>query len=164
MKERPPIVRQTAWLLVIPELVVLSLLVLVSGLLFWRQYGLTSVMFGILCYLAYGFASRRILLKHHRRGLAHTRRGDFTSAIREFEESYQFFSKHPWIDRHRYLTMLMPANQSFREMALINTAYCYALLEDAEQSKATYQRALEEFPDSIMAKTALDFIETIEKG
>ena len=164
MYENTPVVRQSSWVFVILQLLVLGFLVLVGFLLFGARYSTMSLVFGPILYLAYGRASRWFLLRHQRRGMQLTDRCEFASAIQEFGKSYEFFSKYLWVDQYRYLTMLTPAKQTFREMALVNTAYCYTQLGDGEQAQAYYQRTLNEFPDSMMAKTALNLLDTAENN
>jgi tetratricopeptide (TPR) repeat protein len=138
--------------------------VALSAALFWNQYGILSVAPGAFIYLAYSYSSRSLLLKHHRQGRTLTDQGNYEEAIKAFEKSYDFFSRNSWVDRFRYLTMMTPAYQSFREMALLNIAYCYGQLGDKDRTKVYYQRTLQEFPESSMAQTALIFIQTMETG
>jgi len=161
VKTKTPVVRQTSWLLAIPQFVILGLLVAISVLIFRDEYGVFSAAaFGALIYLSYSYGSRFLLLRYHRQGRKLTDQKNYTEAIQAFKLSYNFFSKYSWVDRFRYLTMMTPAHQSFREMALINIAYCYGQLGDKDQTKAYYERALREFPESVMAQSALDFIVT----
>ena len=60
------------------------------------------------------------------------------------------------------ITLLMPSAASYREIALLNTAFCYSQLGNVQQTRAYYERALAEFPDSSMAQVALNLINTIE--
>jgi tetratricopeptide (TPR) repeat protein len=163
LKTRMPVVRDVAWILTVPQFASMALLVVLSIALFWERIGIFSVSLGLFIYLAYSFGSRRLLLRHHRRGLAFVRQGSYPEAIAAFEASYAFFARRVWLDRMRALTMMMPSRQSVREMALINIAYCYGQSGDKDQTKAYYQRALAEFPNSYMAQTALNFIDTVEK-
>ena len=73
----------------------------------------------------------------------------------EFERSYQFFTRHAWVDRWRYVALLTASRMSYREIALLNTAFCYSQIGDGKRSRDTYDQTLREFPDSQMAKTAL---------
>ncbi|MBC7809998.1 MAG: tetratricopeptide repeat protein [Burkholderiales bacterium] len=161
MHTQTPVVRSISWRLVIPQSVVLGLLILLSVLLFWKQYRFNSVALGALIYLTYSYGSRWLLLKDHRQGMVLTGQRNYEAAIEAFKKSYDFFSKNVWIDRYRSLTMMTPASQSYREMALINIAYCYVQLNNYEQAKAYYQRTLREFPDSSMAQAGLNYVESI---
>jgi Tfp pilus assembly protein PilF len=59
--------------------------------------------------------------------------------------------------------MLTHAAMPYREMALINIAFCYSQLGNVGQAKAYYQRTLQEFPTSSMARTALNTYEAMER-
>lgn len=162
MTTKPPVVRQTSWLMVIPQLIVLLICVGISAALFWNRLGLFAVSLGAVFYLVYSVLSRGLLTRHHRRGMDLTRREEYPQAISEFEQSYAFFSKYAWVDQYRSVTMMTPAAMSFREMALINIAYCQRKLGDIRKAKATYERVLQEFPNSVMARSGLEAIEAKE--
>lgn len=162
VKSKAPTVRQISWISTIPQFITLTLLIGLSVLLWWPTINFLSVSVGALIYLIYSIGSRRLLTRHHRRGIDLVNRGKYTEAIEAYERSYDFFSKYAWVDRFRALTMMTPVKQTFHEMALLNIAYCYVQLGDKAQTKSYYQRVLDEFPDSAMAQSALRFIETIE--
>lgn len=164
MKHQTPVVRQISWILVIPQILALGVTILTTTILFWDQYGVTSVTLGAIIYLVYSYGSRTLLMKHHRNGRLHTDNQEFELAIEEFQKSYHFFTRNSWIDNHRYITMMSPSKQSVREMALINFAYAYGQMGNKEKTVEYYRRALQEFPESIMAKTALNFIDTVDSN
>jgi tetratricopeptide (TPR) repeat protein len=161
LQRKTLVVRQWTWQLALPQMAVQGLLIAGSMLFFWQQYRFLSIAFGAVAYLIYSYGSRSLLLRHHRLGRVLSDQGNYRDAIIAFEKSYQFFSKNVWLDEYRYLTMMTPAQQTFREMALVNIAYCYIQLGDKEQAEAYYRRALTEYPTSTMAQTGLDAIETM---
>jgi hypothetical protein len=154
--------RQTSWLMVIPQLVALAACIGAAALVLWPRLGLVSVSVGAFAYLAYSFGLRWILLRPHRQGLRLTSERNFPEAIHSFEQSYAFFSKYGWVDRYRYLTMLTPSAVSFREMALVNIAYCYVQMGDWMKAKDYYQSIMAQFPHSQLARRALELIDNIE--
>jgi hypothetical protein len=155
MNRGVPTVREVNWLTVFPQLAVCALVIVAAGMLFGRRYGL---IVGSGAYLAYSLLSRQIFAREHRRGirLNHARR--FEDAIVHFRNSYDFFSRHVWLDRFRWLFMLTPSRASYREMALVNEAFALVQLDRREEARAVYQRALAEFPDSPVAQTGLKFL------
>jgi tetratricopeptide (TPR) repeat protein len=163
MKTDIPIIRQTAWLLIIPQLIVLALCIGLSAALFWDEFQVFSLSIGGAIYIIYALASRLWLTHHHGQGVNLVKSGKYQRAITEFEKSYTFFAKYPWIDRFRAVTVLNPSAVSFREMALVNIAFCYLQLGDAVKMKAAYQRALDEFPNSAMARKMMNLILSEEK-
>jgi tetratricopeptide (TPR) repeat protein len=164
MKANVPIIRQTSWLLVIPQLIVLALCIGLSAALFWNELQVLSLSLGAAIYIIYALASRLWLTHHHGLGVNMVKNGKYQQAIIEFEKSYAFFSKYPWIDRFRALTVLNPSAVSFREMARVNIAFCYLQLGDAVKMKAAYQRTLDEFPNSAMARKMMNLILSEEQS
>ena len=154
-----PTVKEIAWLSLVPQLAVMALLIATGFLLFGKPDGL---LFGVGAYLVLSQLLRRVLPAAHRRGIRELRRGDLEQAIKSFEESYDFFSRHRWIDRFRYLTMLSSSAYSFREMAMCNVAFLHGQLGRPADSLAWYRRALQEFPTCSLARTALTFIAGIQ--
>ncbi len=93
-----------------------------------------------------------------------TKRGRFAEAIPHYERSLAFFERHAWIDRWRALTMLSSGQLSYREMALVNIAFCYSQLDEGALAESYYRRALAAFPDSVIARTAVRMVEAIQSG
>jgi tetratricopeptide (TPR) repeat protein len=140
----------------------LGLILLLWKVQFPHKFDL-AMLYGALGYLAYSFGSKAILLKHHRRGINLSKFGLFREAITEFESSYSFLSKYPWIDKYRFLTMLDSSAIPYREMALCNIGYSYVQLGEKVRAKEYYQKALVEFPQSEMAKSGLEHVESREE-
>ncbi|MFM2093789.1 MAG: hypothetical protein RIS70_913 [Planctomycetota bacterium] len=156
-----PVVRSISWPATIPQLATLSLAVTVGWLLTRSVQG---VFFGSMAYLIYSYASRLLLARYHRQGVRRSRAGQFREAIPLHQQSYEFFSRHTWLDRYRAITMMSPSAMSYREMALINIAFAHSQLGDGKTAKAYYERALQEFPQSGMARAALRFIHSVENS
>lgn len=87
----------------------------------------------------------------------------FREAIDKFQRSYGFLEKYPWLDKYRFITMLDSSARSYREMALCNIAYSYVQLDDLASALKYYEKALEEFPQSEMAQSGLEYVAQIEK-
>jgi tetratricopeptide (TPR) repeat protein len=162
MSSKTPIIRQISWPLVIPQLVVLGILSALSMLIWGEKYGSSAIAIGAMIYLSYSYGIRLIVLSRHRAGIILTKQRQFAEAITQFKQSYAFLSRYSWIDRLRAITLMSPSAISFREMALVNIAFCYSQMGNKAQTKASYERALKEFPNSAMARTALNLISTIE--
>jgi tetratricopeptide (TPR) repeat protein len=151
-----PIIRQTAWLSLVPQIAVMAALVFAASALGVEQPPLA----GIALYLVLLFTLRTALPRHHRRGMKLFKRERFADAIPEFRRSYEFFERYPWVDRWRALTVLSSSHISYREMALLNLALCLAQTGQVEEAIAEYQRTLVEFPGSKVAKMALRMLES----
>ncbi len=113
-----------------------------------------------IVYLCLFIGLRKMMPKNHRRGVAFLRAKEYEKAAREFDASYRFFERNIWLDRFRYLTLLSSSRISYREMALLNSAYCYALLGDGPKMKEYYEKTLQQFPDSEIAKISLQMFES----
>jgi tetratricopeptide (TPR) repeat protein len=156
-----PIVRPIYWPAVIPQCVALSGAIAIGW--FWMRSS-EGVFWGAAAYLLYSFGSRSLIPRAHRRGSRLMQGQQYEAAIKAFENSYAFFSRHSWLDRFRSITMMSPGAMCFREMALINIAAAYAQLGDGAMAKHYYQRAATEFPGSVMARGALVLIESVERS
>lgn len=155
-----PVLRQAAWISMLPQLFVMGVLVVIFSL-FVKPFWL-AIYLGVMTYLAASFTLERCIPHHHKKGISLCKRGNYVQAVEEFKKSYHFFSRHLWIDRYRYLTMLSSSKVSYTEMALLNIAFCYAQLHDTELAIEYYQKTLERFPDSEMAQRLLNMISSVE--
>lgn len=158
-----PIIRQVAWLSVVPQVV------LMLGLVSVAQISAIDEPFlvGTAAYLLLLFTLRSVIAKHHRAGVKLFKQERFAEATHEFEKSYRFFSEHSWLDRWRAITVLSSSRVSYREMALLNLAFCLAQSGQKAQALATYQKALAEFPEGKLAPTAIRMLDggsTTETG
>ncbi len=160
---KAPVVRPFSWLGAVPQLVALAALIALCGVLLWERFGYFALSIGAFVYLGYSYGSRTLLLRHQNRGRRLTDAGRYPEAIRAFQASYDFFENNVWLDNARSIVMMSAAVPTYREMALINIAYCYVQMGNIEEAKGYYRHVLDAFPDSIMAQTALNFIETVEQ-
>ena len=87
------------------------------------------------------------------------KRERFDEAATQFKKSHEFFSRHVWVDRWRSISMLSSSSISYREMALLNMAFCLAQTGERDQAAILYKRVLDEFPGSKVAQTALRMLE-----
>jgi len=155
MSSTNPIIRRTAWISLIPQLAVMAVLIGVYYFAGARQF----VMYGAFTYLALSFTLRNFVAAKHTQGVALIKRSQFSNAIPMFEDSYELFSSHPWLDKYRYLFMLSSSAVSYREMALSNIAFCYVRDGDLIRGKEYYEKALAQFPGSELAINGLEFIQ-----
>lgn len=158
MASTTPTVRQVAWVSIIPQSIFMALLCF----LWWQYDNKNFLIYGSLSYLIISITSRGILANQHRKGIQEVRRGNFEKAITHFEKSYSFFKKHVLLDNWRYLFLLSSSRISYKEMALVNCAFCYSQLGEGIKAKEYYENALKEFPDSGMAKAGLNMLNSIK--
>lgn len=161
MSSGKPIVRQRAWQSMFPQFFILGLLIIVF-ILFVKP-PLLAICLGVIVYWAIHFILEFCIPHNHRKGILLCKKGNYVHAIEEFKKSYNFFCRHAWIDKYRYLTLQSSSRASYTEMALINIAFCYIQSNNIKLAKEYYQKALELFPDSEMAKGALNMLSTFER-
>ena len=78
------------------------------------------------------------------------------------QRSLRAVAMHPWIDRYRSIVLMSCSAISYREMALVNMGFCYGQIGEAQKAKECYQAAVDAFPSSAMAASALRMIDTFE--
>ncbi len=160
MSSGKPVVRQIAWLSIVPQFFIMGILVLIFHS-FVKPFK-SALIFAMITYFAVSLILRCSVPHHHRKGILLYQHGDYVKAIEEFKKSYDFFCRHTWIDKYRCITLLSASRTSYTEMALLNIAFCYAQVKNAKLSKEYYQKVLELFPKSEMAKSALNMIASFE--
>jgi tetratricopeptide (TPR) repeat protein len=159
--QRVPTVRPISWPATIPQLAAVTLAVVVG---WFTTNSASGAMWGAAVYLMYSFCSRTFIPRAHRRGIRLSQSQQYEEAIRAHEESYDFFTRHSWLDRYRAITMMSPSAMSYREMALINIAFAQSQIGNGEKAKEYYQQALDEFPHNGIAVAALNMIEAFERS
>ena len=159
MTSKVPTIKQIAWISLFPQLGLMALLMAAYYYFEVEEF----ILFGAGTYLVISYLLRTQIPKQHREGMSLVKIQDFTTAIPRFEKSFDYFTKHEWIDKYRYLILLSSSKASYREMALINIAFCYSQIGDGDAAKKYYNKTLDLFPDSMMASTALKMIESVEK-
>ncbi|SMC72422.1 tetratricopeptide repeat protein [Moheibacter sediminis] len=155
-----PIIRQVAWWALIPQLLFMWLLVFVFYLLSVEQF----ILFGALSYLMISFLLRNLIPTNHRKGIKLTKELKFQEAIAEYKKSIQFFTKHSWLDKYRYLVLLNSSKMGFREMGLCNIAFCYGQIGNVNEAEKYYNRVLNEFPKNGIAQTGIRMINSIREN
>jgi tetratricopeptide (TPR) repeat protein len=156
MSSRMPMVRQISWISIIPQVILMLLLVISWDLLRVKE----PFFFGIITYLTIYYCLTNFIPKYHRKGIALIKKEKFLDAIQQFEESYAFFNKHNWPDKYRSIFILSPTLMYYKEMALNNIGFCYGQIGDGTRSKEYYERTLNEYPNNILAKVALNLLKS----
>ncbi len=158
MNSNIPFVRQVAWISLLPQLVLGGIFIVLWNILDAEM----PIINGSLTYLVLSFGLRMLIPHSHKHGIILLKQEKYLDAIVHFEKSYNFFTRNNWIDKYRYLTLLSSSKISYKEMALINIAFCYGQSGNGIKSKEYYERTLKEFPTSTLAKTAIKLINAID--
>ncbi len=154
-----PVVRQVAWLSLIPQLIFIAIAALILGI-FIKPFT-DALQIALIIYMIAFVLLRNLVPRNHRKGMRYFRSGNYAQAIDEYQKSYAFFTKYAWIDKYRFLVLLSSSRISYTEMALLNIAYCHAQLGNGPKAIKCYEAVLREFPDSQMAQSALQMLRSV---
>ena len=155
-----PIIKQISWIGVIVSLLPLVPVLCVNAWLVPEWFPVA----GALVWMVAVLLARRMLTGAHRKGIRMVKAGCFEEAIPLFSEAYSAMCARPWIDKYRWMLLGSCTRCSYREMALINQAFCYSQIGNGPKTKEYYEKALAEFPESVLAATALRMIDSITQG
>ncbi len=159
MSSQTPTAREIAWISIVPHLAVMGVIMLI-----WYQFNpQRAIPNGALTYVVFSMSLRFVIPLSHRAGVKDVKGKNYQQALSKFQKSYEFFSKHKWLDKYRYLTLLSSSKISYGEMALCNIAFCHSQLGNGELTKEFYLKTLEEYPDSGMAQGAMNLINAMSK-
>jgi tetratricopeptide (TPR) repeat protein len=158
MASKVPIVRQIAWSSLFTQILLLGFFIYIYYLLDIEF----PFVFGALTYLILSYGLRNLSTGSHQKGMKLVKQGNFTDAIPYFEKSVDYFSKNAWVDKYRFLTMLSSSKMSYREMGLCNIAFCHSQTGNGIEAKKFYQLVLEDYPENILATSALNLFNSLE--
>ena len=157
---KAPIVRGFSWPGLFVSMIPFGALLALNHA-FWPRY---FPIIAVASWIFLVFGMRRIFTGSHRRGLALVKKGDFSGAIPLFQASYDEMVARPWIDRFRWLLLGSASCWSYREMALCNCGFCFSQIGESHKMEECYRKALAEFPQSVLANTAIRMLETLRKN
>jgi tetratricopeptide (TPR) repeat protein len=156
MSLKLPAIKQTAWLSLIPHLLIISIFMILASI---AGVGIPALI-GVGGYIFLSVILKKTLARYHQRGMAYLKAREFEQALRKFQLSYDFFSRYRWVDKWRFIILLSSSRMCFQEMALLNMAYCYGQLGRKDKARELYNRTLTEFPESAMASAAIQVLDS----
>ncbi len=116
-----------------------------------------GVPFGLAVYALYRLVVvRRFVCRHHRLGVALTRRGKFEDAINAFHRSEAFWARHGTLDRFRGVILGSGTSHPFHVLAQYNQAYCLSRLGRGAESLELIGRILAKHADMVPARELRD--------
>lgn len=149
MSSKFPVVRQINWLAFVLHMFVIVLSTWWFG------------VFGIVIYLVLFLLMRQMIAGKFRKGMRLLKNENFDNAIICFQDSYVFFNKHMLLNK--YIGIIISVSKiTYKEMSLLNIAYCHIMKKDGAKAKETYEQTLYEFPNSTIAKNALNTFEAMK--
>ncbi len=137
------------------ECLVAAELIIIVGI--WRLFSHSwqaAFIRGGLTYLLLAWTLRLVLQRHHRKGMKLLRGKQYEDAAKAFRESFDFFAKHPWIDKYCFITMFSSNAIPYQQMALNNMGVCYLHMGENAKALDAFKKLLKmnpNFPD--IAKT-----------
>jgi len=151
MKQEIPVTKSINYL----ALVVQSIFLILLYFIFIQSGSDEPLLWSAMIYLVLAYGLRYFVPVDHRKGIRELKQGHYEAALDSFTKSFEFFSKHKWVDRFRALTIFSASKQSYREMAMINRAFTLVCLERKDEAKEYYENCLKEYPDNLIAEDAL---------
>ena len=161
---RVPVVREVAWVSLIPQLFIFAGLSAAVYLILPYPTTDIAVMMGAVLFILWSFLARAVLTRAHRSGVRLMKKGRFREATPKFQAALAFFERYPWVDKFRYVVIFSNNRLSYREMALCNIAFAHAQLGEGPQAKVIYERVLAEYPDNGIARSSLNMLRAGERG
>lgn len=105
-------------------------------------------LLGISLYFLISIYLKILIPKWHRKGMNFMKKEKYDLAILSFQRSYEYFTKHAWIDQYRAITLFSTSKDSYAEMALINIINCFRQLGDVKMARKYLQILQEKFPEN----------------
>lgn len=158
MASNVPVIRQVAWISLIPQLLVMGLIIYLYSIFRSQE----PILYGALTYVGLSFFLRNFVAKAHRDGMRLVKQHNFMAAIPKFENSVDFFTKNSWLDKYRFITLLSSSKMTYKEMGLCNIAFCYSQTNNGQKAKEYYEQTLREFPENGLAIAGLRMINSVE--
>ena len=155
MTQPAPKIRSMNYLYLLCQM--LFLLVLHIG--FYYSGSDEPALWAAMTYLVIAFSTRYFVPLDHRKGMRALRQGNYQQALVDFEKSFDFFSKHLWIDRFRMFTVFSVSKLCYREIAMVNKAFTLVCLDRKEEAKALYEACLNEYPKNNVAYYGLKMLQ-----
>lgn len=153
-KKNIPTERTIAWTALIPQVLLMAVIFAVIYFMKLKE----PLLLMATIYLILSFVLKAIFLKDHNKGIKLTKQGKDKEGIAAFEKIAKYFADHLWMDQYRFITLLSAAKQGYREMAFVNSGYCYLQLNNQEKAKGYYEKTLRDYPNNEMGKFGLKVI------
>ncbi len=154
-----PLTGKVAWPCILVQIIILSLLMLVSTWIFeFFPFLIAAISYALIAQLL-----RRSQAKHHRKGVRLVLKKQYEESIPWFIKSVHHFEKKPWLDKYRCITLLSATGYGYREMGLCNLGFCYAQLGKREEAIEFYNKVLQTNPNNGLAITTLNLLNTAKK-
>jgi hypothetical protein len=117
-----------------------------------------------IVYMAFCRIMRWRFAGHHRGGIRAYRARRFDEAVVHNRASFEFFERHPWMDRWRFLLFGTASRTPYKTMALGNLAYSEVMRGNRSLAVSLFEQALRLTPGYANAEVGLAMLGTTESG
>jgi tetratricopeptide (TPR) repeat protein len=162
MSSKVPFVKQeTVWLAIIPHIIVIGILCMVYYQWDRRNY----FVFGFITYLIIWYGLRTMAFpKEVHKSIRLIKEEKFGEAIPYIERSIEFYNKHLWIDKYRFLLMVSSSKRGIRESSICNLGFCLLQIGQVKAAKEVYEDILRQYPENTVAIIQLRTINAISNS
>jgi hypothetical protein len=159
MSSQVPFVKQeTVWLAIVPHILVIGILCMI-----YHQWDRKNYFaFAFITYLIIWYGLRTIAYPRDvHKSIRLIKEEKFGEAIPYIERSIQYYNKHSWIDKYRFLLMVSSSKRGIRESSICNLGFCLLQSGNAKAAKEVYEDVLRQYPENTIAKIQLKTINTV---
>jgi tetratricopeptide (TPR) repeat protein len=162
MSSKVPFVKQeTVWLAIIPHILVIGILCMV----YYQWDRKNYFVFGFFTYLIIWYGLRTMAFpKEVHKSIRLIKEEKFGEAIPYIERSIEFYNKHSWIDKYRFLLMVSSSKRGIRESSICNLGFCLLQIGQVKAAKEVYEDVLRQYPENTVAIIQLRTINTISNS
>ncbi len=114
-----------------------------------------SVFFVLVCICGYRILARLVFDRHHAQGIRSLKKERYADSVASFHKAVDFWTRHPAIDRYRFLVMQSPTLQSRREICSCGLATALVLARHLDEAQVVCENMLEMNPGNQFAMDAL---------
>jgi hypothetical protein len=153
MSSKVPFVNQeTVWLAIVPRLLFIGILCIV----YYQWDKRDFIVFGFFTYLIVWYGLRTMAFpKEVHKSIRLIREEKFGEAIPYIERSIEFYNKHSWIDKYRFLLMVSSSKRGLRESSICNLGFCLLQGGQVKAAKEVYEDVLRQYPENTIARSEL---------
>jgi tetratricopeptide (TPR) repeat protein len=162
MSSKVPFVKQeTVWLAIIPHILVIGILCMV----YYQWDRKNYFAFGFITYVIIWYGLRTMAFpKDVHKSIGLIKEEKFGEAIPYIERSIEYYNKHLWIDKYRFLLMVSSSKRGIRESSICNLGFCLLQTGQVKAAKEVYEDVLRQYPENTIAIIQLRTINTISNS
>jgi tetratricopeptide (TPR) repeat protein len=166
MKQRLPVVRQLYWRGLLPQFVAIAAIdLVVYPFISGPGIGIPeSTLIAAGAYWIFCVVMRRTLTLDFIRGIRAYRAGKFEESIEHYKRGYEFFTKHPWIDRFRFVLLGTASQNPYTTISLCNMAFSESQLGHGNRAIELYEQALKLTPGCAIAEVGLRMLRSTQSA